>query len=228
MDEIRRVAAEKAVEFLRDGMVIGLGTGRTASYAIRKIGEMVQSGMSFTAVSTSEASSRLAASLGLEISTLDEHPEIDVTIDGADEVDPALNLTKGKGGALVREKIIAAATKMEVIVVDSEKLVSRLGEREAIPVEIMRFGSRSTLARLTSLGCRPALRMSGSSPFVSDNGNLIADCNFSPIEKPRVLEERINMIPGVVENGIFTGLTGTVIVGRETGVELLQGAKQHT
>lgn len=202
-------------------MVIGLGTGRTASYAIRKIGGMVKSGMEFTAIPTSAASSELAESLGIRISTLEEHSVIDVTIDGADEVDPSLNLVKGKGGALLREKIVADSTKQEIIVVDEGKLVRRLGEKEAVPVEVMRFGYLHTAGRLASLGCKAVTRQEGGSFFITDNGNYIVDCIFPLIEDPARLQERINTIPGVVDNGLFIGMASRAVVGGPTDVRIL-------
>lgn len=203
-------------------MVIGLGTGRTAAFAVRKIGSMVSQGMHFTAIPTSESTARLASSLGIELSTPDEHPDIDVTIDGADEVDPSLNLIKGKGGALLREKIIASSTREEVIVVDEAKVVSSLGEKESIPVELLTFGYRHTIRLLSALGCEVALRMSGNAPFVTDNGNYIADCKFPPIKNPTELQSRINVLPGVLENGLFLGMTARVLIGGPSGVRVLE------
>ncbi len=203
-------------------MVIGLGTGRTASHAIREIGKLVASGLSFTAISTSEASTRQAESLGIKVSTLDEHPVIDVTIDGADEVDPQLNLVKGKGGALLREKIIASSSLEEIIVVDETKLVGRLGEKEAIPVEILRFGYLNTVKHLSLLDCTASLRRQNGNVFVTDNGNYIADCSFAPIEDPSRLHDRINAIPGVVENGMFLNMASRVLVGKQDKVIVME------
>ncbi len=212
----------RAAEFVRDGMVVGLGTGRTAAFAVRHLGEMAGEGMSFIAVSTSEATSKLAASVGIEVSTLDEHPAVDLTIDGADEVDPGLELIKGKGGALLREKIIAASTSMEIIVVDEAKLVDCLGEKEALPVEVLRFGLRSTMSRLTVLGCTASLRSSGGAPFVTDNGNYIVDCAFGPIRDPAGLHSLVNCTPGVVDNGLFLGMAKKVVVGGPEGVRIME------
>ena len=222
MEEYRRRAAEKATEYLKDGMVIGLGTGRTASYAIRKIGKLVRAGMKITAVSTSDATTALAEAEGINVSSLDEHPIIDVTIDGADEVDPSLDLVKGKGGALLREKIIAYSTKDEIIVVDESKLVGRLGEKEAIPVEILKFGYLSTVSHLSDIGCNVTLRTQDGHLFVTDNGNYIADCRFSSINRPHELHSRINTIPGVIDNGMFLDMAARVLVGREREVTVLE------
>lgn len=222
MEEYRRRAAEKATEYLRDGMVIGLGTGRTASYAVRKIGQLARAGMKLTAISTSDATTALAEAEGITVSSLDDHPVIDVTIDGADEVDPSLNLVKGKGGALLREKIIASSTREEIIVVDESKLVGRLGEKEAVPVEILKFGYLGTAGHLSALGCSVALRMQDGRLFVTDNGNYIADCRFASINQPFELQSRINTIPGVIDNGMFLGMATRVLVGREKEVTVLE------
>lgn len=207
-------------------MIVGLGTGRTAAYAIRRIGAMVAGGMRLVAISTSNASSELAESLGIPVSTLEEHPVIDVTIDGADEVDRSLNLVKGRGGALLREKIVAASTREEIIVVDEGKMVDRLGDKEAIPVEVLRFGYLNTARHISALGCEASARMEGDRPFVTDNGNFIFDCRFPAIGDPLRLQEKINTIPGVVENGIFVGMAARVIVGRGSDVHILEKKKQ--
>lgn len=206
-------------------MVVGLGTGRTAAFAVRRIGAMVSEGMNLVGIPTSDATAKLASSLGIELSTLEENPDIDVTIDGADEVDPALNLVKGKGGALLREKIIASSTKEEIIVVDAAKVVTRLGEKESIPVEILTFGYKHTLQLLSALGCEAIVRRSGNALFVTDNGNYIADCRFQAIENPYELQSRINVQPGVVENGLFLGMASRVLVGKPAGVEVMEAAK---
>jgi len=219
---MRKAAAFRATEYLRDGYVVGLGTGRTAAYAIERMAAMARDGLKFICIPTSEASASKARSLGLELSTLDEHPEIDVTIDGADEFDAHLNLIKGKGGALVREKIVASATREEIIVVDEEKSVRMLGEKEAVPVELLRFGFRVTLRKLEALGCNPKLRSNDNALYFSDNGNLIADCGFGPLSNPHKLHEELNNIPGVVDNGIFVGLAKRIIVGSRNGVHVIE------
>ena len=217
------MAAETAAaESVSDGMVVGLGTGRTANYAIRKLASMASSGISLICIPTSDATSLLARKLGLTVSTMDEYPDITVTIDGADAVDPSLNMIKGRGGALLREKIVASASKMEVIVADEAKIVKFLGMKEPLPVEIVRFGYRSTMASLTTLGCEPVLRAEGGKPFVTDSTNYIADCRFGRIDDPAGLNAKINTIPGVVENGLFAGIASVVYVGGANGVRIMR------
>lgn len=218
---MRRAAAHRATELIRDGSVLGLGTGRTASLAIDMIAAMASEGMEFICIPTSNATEQYARKLGLKLSSMDEHPEIDYTIDGADEFDIHRNLIKGKGGALLREKIVASATREEIIVVDEEKAVQRLGEKEAVPVELFPYGYRATLRKLEALGCTPLLRMNNGRHFVTDNGNLIADCKFGPISDPQELHRRLNDIPGVLENGIFLGLAKKIVVGTAEGIREL-------
>ena len=216
----KELAGRKAVEYIRDGMVVGLGTGSTAEYAIRALGERVAAGLKIQAIATSEASARLAAELGIELLSLEDQPVIDLTIDGADEVDPDFNLIKGLGGALLREKIVAAASTREVIIVDPSKLVDRLGTRSPLPVEVVPFGWNMVQRQLMEQDLRAELRQapSGDEAFETDNGNFILDCHFPHgIENAVATEARINAIPGVVENGLFIGLTHLVIVGEESG-----------
>jgi ribose 5-phosphate isomerase A len=156
----------------------------------------------------------------IPLSTLEEHPQIDVTIDGADEVDPNLNLIKGMGGALFREKIVASASKTEVIVVDPSKMVEILGTKSPLPVEVSSFGWKICFKKLEELGCSPSLRKKGEETLISDNGNYIIDCTFDKIDDPKTLESLINNIPGVIENGLFLGLTDLVIMGAEDGCQL--------
>ncbi|MEM2870355.1 MAG: ribose-5-phosphate isomerase RpiA [Thermoplasmata archaeon] len=223
IEELKALAGRRGAGLVRDGMVVGLGTGSTARHAILALGERVREGLRIVGVPTSLESERLARECGIPLTTLDEHPEIDVTIDGADEVDPRLNLVKGLGGALLREKLVALATRREVIVVDGSKLVERLGTRAPVPVEVVRFGHTLTARRLAALGCAPALRMAGGGsaaggPYVTDNGNLIYDCRFAGIPDPARLERELRAVPGVVESGIFVGLAHLVIVASAEGV----------
>ncbi len=211
-----------AAESVRDGMVVGLGTGRTANHAVRKLASMAAAGIHFVGIPTSEATALLARELGLTVSTMDEYPDISVTIDGADEVDASLNLIKGRGGALLREKIVAAASAKEVIVVDEEKVVRSLGMKEPVPVEMVRFGFRSTMVHLGELGCEPVLRKVGGTAFVTDSSNFIADCRFRKIGDPLRLSAEINSIPGVVENGLFAGIASVVYVGGANGVRTMR------
>lgn len=215
--DAKRIAAEKAVEHLKDGMVVGLGTGSTASWAIRKIGENVKLGLNINAVASSLQSENLARSLSIPIHPLSTLLTIDLTIDGADEVDPAKNLIKGGGGALLREKILAYNSKEFIVIVDESKLVQKLG-KFPLPVEITPFARELTLKQLQALGCKPVLRKSNGENFFTDNGNLIADCNFYPIEDPAALDIKLKMIPGVVETGLFLNTKVTsILAGYHTG-----------
>jgi ribose 5-phosphate isomerase A len=219
--ELKEMAARKAVEHVRDGMVVGLGSGSTASIAIKLLGEKVGQGWKITGVPTSRESEELGRSVGIAIGELKDYPEVDVTIDGADEVDPNLDLIKGLGGALVREKIVASATKMEVITVDDSKLVSYLGQKAPLPVEIVKFASESTMRRLEKFGCAPKLREKNGIAFITDNGNLIADCRFPRIDDPKRMEREINLVAGVVDNGLFVGLAHKVVVASKEGVRTI-------
>lgn len=212
------MAASKAVEYVEEGMVVGLGTGSTAEFAIRALGVRVSDGLRIVAVPTSVASAKLGKKLGIDISSLEEHPEVDLTIDGADEVDGDLNLVKGLGGALLREKIVAGASRREIIIVDPTKVVDRLGTRSPLPVEVIPFGWSLARHRLLDLGTRPDLRRTPAGPCETDNGNYILDCHFERgIADAVEMERLINDIPAVVENGLFVGLTDIVVVGREDG-----------
>ncbi|WP_028558938.1 ribose-5-phosphate isomerase RpiA [Paenibacillus pinihumi] len=212
----KKVAAEAAVEFVKDGMTVGLGTGSTAYYAIHKIAGRVKEGLSIRTVASSRQSEELALQLGIPVVSLSDIQEIDVSIDGADEVDANYNLTKGGGGALLREKILAAHSKQFVVIADESKQVERLGQFP-LPVEIVSFASNLTLLKLKALGCEPVIRMSDGKTFISDNGNYIVDCAFGTIEDPVALEQQINGIPGVVESGLFTGMASAVIIGYGDG-----------
>lgn len=216
----KRVAAEASVELVRDGMVVGLGTGSTANYAIEGLGRKVTDGLRIKGVATSKATEQLARKVGIPLITLEEAGEVDLTIDGADEVDPRLNLIKGMGGALLREKIVAFASKEEVIIVDDSKLVDALGSKSPLPVEVVPFGHARTKESLQALGCKAVLK-GGSKPFITDNGNLIYECRFELIQDAEMLEAEIDMIPGVVESGLFIDLATKVIVASAKGVEVL-------
>lgn len=212
------MAAEKAVEYIEDGMVVGLGTGSTATYVIKKLGELVQKGLQITAVPTSMQTKKLATDCGISIVELDDHTVIDVTIDGADEVDSNLNLIKGGGGALVREKIVAYHSNRVIIVVDESKIVMGLGCNFPIPVEVLKFGWLATKRALEALGCTAELRKIVGEVYITDNTNYILDCEFGKIDDPEQLEATINNIPGVVENGLFIGLVDEVVVGSKQGI----------
>lgn len=204
--------AARALELAAGARVIGLGTGRAASAFVRALGAEVQAGRAVRAVPTSEASADLARQMGIPLTGLDE-PSIDVTVDGADEVDPALDLIKGYGGALVRERIVAAASRRQIILVGSEKLVPVLGSHGRLPLEVVPFALPLVLRRLARPGCEPAVRTAGGRPIVSDNGNVIVDCAIAPIENPLAFEAWLRAVPGVVDTGLFLGTADTVLVG---------------
>ncbi|PYI54267.1 ribose-5-phosphate isomerase RpiA [Paenibacillus flagellatus] len=212
MEEIKRRVAEAAAEQVKDGMTVGLGTGSTAYWAIRKLGERVKEGLNVKAIATSSRSESLAVEFGIPLVTFAETDVLDVTIDGADEVDPALNLIKGGGGALLREKIVAAASRRFVVVVDDTKRVDRLGAFP-LPVEVVTFGAEATKRALESLGCASRFRMADKCEYVTDNGNFILDCDFGLIREPEPLAQAINAIPGVVDNGLFANMAHVVMVG---------------
>nr|WP_255654534.1 ribose-5-phosphate isomerase RpiA [Cohnella sp. REN36] len=212
----KKNAAEEAVKLVQDGMIVGLGTGSTAYWAIERLGERVQEGLRIQTVATSKRSEAQARELGIPILPLEDIERIDLTIDGADEADGDRNLIKGGGGALLREKIIAAHSKRLVIVADESKTVETLGQFP-LPVEIVPFGANLTMLRLAALLGHPRLRMDGDRPYVTDNGNWIADCRFGTIADPAGLERELNLIPGVVENGLFIGMAAAVYVGHADG-----------
>ena len=221
--DLKELAAAEAVKYVEDGMVVGLGSGSTASIAIRLIGDKVKGeGLEILGVPTSTASDLLGRAVGIKVVDLDDHPTVDLTIDGADEVDPKLNLIKGLGGALVREKIVAAASSVEIIVADDSKLVDYLGQKAPLPVEIVRFSYKTTTRRLSALGCRPILRMVDNAPFTTDNGNYILDCRFARIDGPAAMESTINNIPGVVDNGLFVGMADKAMIASKNGVRIME------
>lgn len=218
--DAKRRAAEYAVRLVRDGQVLGLGTGSTAKYAIEALALMVKDGLNVKGVATSKATALLAQSLGIALVELNETKRIDLTIDGADEVDPDFNMIKGGGGALTREKVVAIASKHRVMLVDESKLVDALGQTRSLPVEALSFCWVMTSRGLLELGCTPELRMSAGKPFLTDNGNVIIDCAFPPIANPAELEKTIKLLPGVVESGLFVGLADTVVIGYDDRTEM--------
>jgi len=214
----KRAAAEAAVALVKEGYVVGLGTGSTAKYAILRLGDMAQDGFGVRGVPTSIATANLAKEHGIPLTSLEECPKIDLTIDGADEVDPHLDMIKGMGGALFREKLVAAASKTVAIAVDASKLVKKLGSRAPVPVEVHPFGWRVSKARLEALGGAPELRTAGAATYRTDNDNYILDTRFKSIKSPADLEQSINNVPGVVENGLFVGVATVVFVAGAKGV----------
>ena len=221
-DHLKRAAAYRAVDFVESGMVIGLGTGSTAAFVAERLGERVAQGLAVVAIPTSEHTADLARRLAIPLAGFAEHRRIDLAIDGADEVERgSLDLIKGRGGALLREKIVAAASRRFIVVVDDEKLVDRLGADAAVPVEVARFGWQATAAALAKLGAEPELRHDDAGPFVTDGGNFILDCHFGPIANPADTERAVNEIVGVVENGLFIGRSSAVVVASEAGIEIM-------
>lgn len=220
----KKQAGEVAAEYVEDGMVVGLGTGSTVEWTIRKLGERFKDGLKVIGIPTSIRSEMLAKELGIPLGTLLDHPVIDLTIDGADEVDPKLNLIKGLGGALTREKVVAANSKKEIIVVDESKLVELLGTKAPVPVEVIQFAWNTCKTKLESLQCEPILRKDKNNPqlsYVTDNDNFILDCKFNGIQSPIELELKLNNIPGVIENGLFLNLTDLVVVASAEGIKIL-------
>ena len=224
----KRAAAEAAAALVQSGMVIGLGTGSTAYYAIAALVRRVrEDGLRIVAIPTSERSAAQARDGGIALSDFATHPRLDLTIDGADEIAGAsLDLVKGLGGALLREKIVAAASAREIIVADAAKLVDRLGRHVPVPVEVTPWGWESTAARIARLGARvsrrEAAREAGGAAFVSDGGNLILDCAFGPIEDPRALDLALHAVVGVIETGLFIGLATEAFVATPDGVQHLE------
>ena len=222
-DRLKLAAALRAIEYVEDGMVVGLGTGSTAYFVVEGLGARVAQGLRIIGIPTSERTASQARKLNIALATFAEHPRIDLTIDGADEVERgSLNLIKGLGGALLREKIVAAASDRLVIVVDHDKLVGRLGDHTPVPVEVTQFGWQATEAALAKLGAAPTLRHAHEDhPFITDGGNYILDCRFTRIDDARELESRIRMIVGVVESGLFVGRASAVVVAAADGTEVL-------
>ncbi|MBY0011102.1 ribose-5-phosphate isomerase RpiA [Paenibacillus typhae] len=220
---VKQLAAEKAVEYVQDGMKVGLGTGSTAYWAIRKLGERVREGLNITAVATSQASEDQARELGIPLVAFGEIDSLDLTIDGADELDSRLQLIKGGGGALLREKIVAMGSARMIVVADESKAVDTLG-KFPLPVEIVPFAWEWTVAKLAKLGCRPELRRSGDELYRTDNGNYIADCHFGAIASASELAEQLQGISGVVDHGLFIGIASMAIIGKQDGsIEIIEG-----
>lgn len=208
-----RPIAEEALAMVRDNDRVGLGSGRAATAFVAALGNAVREGLRVVGVPTSEATAQGARQHGIPLGSLDELASLDLAVDGADEVDPQLNLIKGWGGALVREKIVAAAAKRLVILVTPEKLVPKLGTRGKLPVEVVPFGYAPCGRRLNRLGLAPELRLDGDRPLVTDNGNYILDCGLEAIDDPAALDAAIRAIPGVVGSGLFLAMADIVLVG---------------
>ncbi len=229
LEELKRIAAEKAVSFIEPGMIIGLGTGSTTKYALLKISEKLKSGElhDIVGIPTSVQTEKLAGELEIPVSDLNRYPHIDLTIDGADEVDKELNLIKGGGGALLREKVVAQASKAEIIIVDESKLSNLLGEKWAVPVEVLQFAMEVEKDFLISIGGKPELRKTnGNKPYITDEGNFILDTNFGTIENPAGLAKKLEARAGIVEHGLFINIASKVIVAKENGVDVLRRSLQ--
>lgn len=221
---LKRQAAEYAVEFIQSGMIVGLGHGSTTIWAVRRLAEKIHAGQlsNIQGVPVSVVVEQEALQVGIPLTTLDRHPVVDLTIDGADEVDPALNLIKGGGGALLREKIVAQASKREIIVIDESKLSPHLGTQWAVPVEVVSFGHAVHREFLTGIGAKTQLRMKDGELFVTDQGNVIYDCNFGPLHDPVDIASKLKARTGIVEHGLFINLASDVIVARPKGIEHLK------
>jgi ribose 5-phosphate isomerase A len=219
-DDEKQVVARASLHFVRDGDRVGLGSGSTATYAVRFLGERVHAGLKIVGVPTSNQTKELAASLGIPLSSLEKTPELDVTIDGADEVDPQLSLIKGGGGALLHEKIVASASRRLVIIADSSKQVARLG-KFPVPLEVITFAQPLVKRKVEALGASVTLRLDAKgTPFVTDEGHHILDCHFSAIPDVPALARQLSDMPGIVEHGLFVDMATTVLVGK--GKEVIE------
>jgi len=215
----KEAVGRAAAKLVRDGDVVGLGTGSTAYFAVVALGERVKAGLKIIGIPTSVQTGELARAVGIPLTTLDEHPEIDITLDGADEVDSQLRLIKGGGGALLREKVIATASKKMVVVADSSKVVAVLG-KFPLPVEVVSFARTVVEKKIVSLGASPKLRTRpDGGPYLTDNGNQILDCSFGKIDDPAALALILSNTPGILEHGLFIGLANLALVGRGDAVE---------
>ena len=225
-DQEKEAAARASLRFVQNGQIVGLGTGSTATYAVRFLGERVKAGLKIRGIPTSVHTQELATSLGIPLTTLDEVQEIDVTIDGADECDPQLQLIKSGGGALLREKIVASATKKFVIIADSSKQVPVLG-KFPVPVEVINFAETLVAKKITAMGAEVKVRADASGrKFITDSGNHILDCHFGQIPDPPALARKLETTPGVVEHGLFIGLASIALIGK--GTEALEIPRQDS
>jgi ribose 5-phosphate isomerase A len=224
MEQLKQKAGEEAAKRVMNGQRIGLGTGSTVRYFLEALGRRLAEGdlSDIAGVPTSERTETIARSLNITLTTLEETPVLDLCVDGADEVDPQLNLIKGLGGALLREKIVASASRYFIVIVDKAKLVKKLGRDCPVPVEVLPFGWNVTADQIKAIGGRSVLRMGDVSPYKTDQGNYILDCHFEAIGSPQELGERLDSIPGALGHGLFLGVANEVIIGTPDGVEVLR------
>jgi len=225
IEEAKKNAALEAVKHVKDGFVVGLGSGSTAAYAIQEIGKVIrQKDWRIFGVPTSHQAFLLAVDCGIPTTTLNEHPKLDLTIDGADQIDPELNMIKGMGGALTREKVVASSSKQNVIVADGTKLVKKLGTNQPVPVEVLPFATAVVMLMIKKMGGKPVLRQDSGKvgPIVTDNGNFIIDIYFGSIKAPRQLNTRLNSIPGVIGTGLFIEMVDIAYIGTSKGVQKLK------
>lgn len=230
-EQAKKRAAIEAVKHIKDGFILGLGSGSTVAYAIQEVGKRIkQEGLNLLGVPTSHQAFTLAIRNGIPITTLDEHPQLDIAIDGADQIDTRLNLIKGMGGALTREKIVASAAKQFIVVADETKLTEKLGARHPVPIEVLPFASSTVTSELKKMGGKVVLRESKRKigPVVTDNGNFILDANFGPIKNPKKLNSQLKSIPGIIETGLFINMIDTIYIGRKTTIQKLQPTTQKT
>ncbi|RKD24453.1 ribose 5-phosphate isomerase A [Ammoniphilus oxalaticus] len=221
LDQKKRIAAEKAVEWIEDGMLIGLGSGSTVYWFIRKLAERVHDGLRIQGIPSSKRTEQWADEMGIPLTDFSKTDRLDLAIDGADEVDPKLNLIKGGGGSLLREKLVNQVADKLIIIVDDSKAVLQLGQFP-LPVEVVPFAWQTTVNRLRELGVEPRLRMDGARPFVSNNQNYIFDCAFQTIRDPQALHRELKQVLGVVETGLFLNMADLVLIGSEQGVQQLK------
>ena len=218
----KQIAARAAIDLVEAGSIVGLGSGSTAAYAVRFLADRVRDGLKIVGIPTSQETKRLAEQLGIPLATLDEHGKIDIDIDGADEIDPQLNLIKGGGGAFLREKIIASVSRRFIVIADSTKQVKRLG-KFPLPVEVVPFAQSLIKTQIEAMGAKVSLRNDAyGNPYVTDEGHHILDCNFGEISDPAGLADKLCHIPGVVEHGLFIGMAEIALIGKEGKVIQLQ------
>jgi len=223
MEALKKTAGQEAAKRILNGQRVGLGSGSTVRYFLEALGKRLANGelSQIVGVPTSKQTEKLALSLNIPLTTLETEPSLDLCVDGADEVDPHLNLIKGLGGALLREKIVAKASQRFIVIVDNGKLVQRLGDRCPVPVEVLPFGWNATAAEIEALGGTPSLRTDDGSSYMTDQGNHILDCRFGPIEDAVMLAQQLDSIAGVLGHGLFLNIAQEAIVGTPTGADLL-------